>query len=411
MKKKLVFVVLSTMLMLTACGKPPAVSGNGRGTEIQTQTETESNPPAETGTAEPESPKIPEPDVTGYYPGVFTQTGYESEYLGYRFTTPEGFTLKTQEELAALMGMSMDMISQDFSDAQMEYAKASIIYDLMASNAIGTNVNIVLQQLDTTGLTLDLLAETTMQQMAGLTSMECILSDSYEIVEFAGAEYAKYTATVTAQGVVMNQEYYVGMKPDRIVNFTFTYVDGEENQKDALVNAFSEMQAGSGSGQTGTQGTKSDGGQQANATGNATTGQKNALKAAKEYIDFSAFSYEGLIGQLEYEGYTREEAAYGADNCGADWYEQALAKAKEYLEFTAFSYEGLIGQLEYEEFTNEQAVYGADNCGADWNEQAAEQAKSYLEISSFSRSELISQLEYEGFTHEQAVYGAQANGY
>lgn len=89
----------------------------------------------------------------------------------------------------------------------------------------------------------------------------------------------------------------------------------------------------------------------------------------------------------------------------------ALDKAKSYLRFTAFSYEGLIEQLEYEGYTHSEAVYGADNCGADWNEQAAKKAESYLEHSSFSRSGLIDQLEYEGFTYSQAVYGVEQNGY
>ena len=89
----------------------------------------------------------------------------------------------------------------------------------------------------------------------------------------------------------------------------------------------------------------------------------------------------------------------------------ALAKAKSYLDFTAFSYTGLIDQLEYEGFSTEEATYGADNCGADWNEQAAKKAKSYLEFTSFSRSGLIDQLLYDGFTQEQAEYGVTQNGY
>ena len=142
-----------------------------------------------------------------------------------------------------------------------------------------------------------------------------------------------------------------------------------------------------------------------------TTGEKNALKSAKSYLAYSAFSYNGLIEQLEYEKYSHEEAVFAADNCGADWNEQAVKSAKAYLNHSAFSYSGLIGQLEYEGFTTEQATFGADNCGADWNEQAVKSAKSYLNYSSFSRDELISQLEYEGFSHEQAVHGAEANGY
>lgn len=106
------------------------------------------------------------------------------------------------------------------------------------------------------------------------------------------------------------------------------------------------------------------GGLSGDGDSNATTGEKNALRSAKEYLAVMPFSYTGLINQLKFEGYSTEEATYGADNCGADW-----------------------------------------------NEQAAKSAKSYLDIMSFSRSGLIEQLEFEGYTHEQAVYGAEANGY
>lgn len=83
----------------------------------------------------------------------------------------------------------------------------------------------------------------------------------------------------------------------------------------------------------------------------------------------------------------------------------ALDKAKSYLAMTAFSYSGLVEQLEFEGFTHEEAVYGADGCGANWNEQAARKAQQYLDMMSFSRAGLIEQLEFEGFTHSQAEYG------
>ncbi len=95
-----------------------------------------------------------------------------------------------------------------------------------------------------------------------------------------------------------------------------------------------------------------------------TTSQKNAVRAAENYISVMPFSFKGLVEQLEYEGYSHSDAAYGANRCGADW-----------------------------------------------KEQAAKSAESYLSLMPFSRKELIEQLEYEGYTHEQAVYGAQANGY
>ena len=81
-----------------------------------------------------------------------------------------------------------------------------------------------------------------------------------------------------------------------------------------------------------------------------TLGQSNALKKAKQYIESSAFSYQGLVEQLEFEGYEHADAVYGAENCGADWQEQANKKAKQYLDSSAFSYNGLIEQIEFEGF-------------------------------------------------------------
>ncbi|MEE0468209.1 MAG: Ltp family lipoprotein [Blautia sp.] len=91
--------------------------------------------------------------------------------------------------------------------------------------------------------------------------------------------------------------------------------------------------------------------------------------------------------------------------------QNALNRAKEYLELTAFSHSSLVEQLEFEGYSNESAVFAADNCGADWNEQAAKKAKDYMDFSSFSRQGLIEQLVFEGFTNEQAEFGVSAVGY
>lgn len=191
---------------------------------------------------------------------------------------------------------------------------------------------------------------------------------------------------------------------------------------------------------------------------NATKGEQNALGAAKNYVTVMAFSYEGLISQLLFEGYAQQEATYGVDNCnadwddmasksatnylntlsfskdglvhqlefdkytteqatkavdncGADWNEQASKSAKNYLDTLAFSHTGLITQLEFDKFTSEQAKYAADNCDADWNEQAAKSAKNYLDVMDFSRQGLIDQLKFDGFTTEEATYGVEQNGY
>jgi hypothetical protein len=90
-----------------------------------------------------------------------------------------------------------------------------------------------------------------------------------------------------------------------------------------------------------------------------TSAMRNAIDSASSYLDYSAFSRTGLIGQLEYEGYATGDATFAVDYLKVNWDEQAFKSAKSYLEYSSFSLSGLIGQLQYEGFTYEQASYGA----------------------------------------------------
>ena len=91
--------------------------------------------------------------------------------------------------------------------------------------------------------------------------------------------------------------------------------------------------------------------------------------------------------------------------------QNAIDSAESYLSFTAFSRTGLIDQLEFEGFSTEDATFAVDSLDIDWNEQAALTAEDYLDLMSFSRQSLLDQLLFEGFTQEQAEYGVSAVGY
>ncbi len=140
---------------------------------------------------------------------------------------------------------------------------------------------------------------------------------------------------------------------------------------------------------------------------------------------FSAVFFVGCFDAEEVVDSYKEgldEALYEIESAGEELVEDmetsmtmgqrnALRKAESYLDMMAFSREGLIKQLEFEGFATEDAVFAVDRIGADWNEQAAKKAESYLDMMAFSRDGLIDQLEFEGFTYEEAVYGVAANGY
>jgi hypothetical protein len=94
-----------------------------------------------------------------------------------------------------------------------------------------------------------------------------------------------------------------------------------------------------------------------------TIGQENALRTAADYLDYSSFSRSGLIGQLEFEGFSTADSTWAVDNLTVDWNEQAAKTAQDYLDYSSFSRSGLIDQLIFEGYTSEQAEYGVTQVG------------------------------------------------
>ena len=94
---------------------------------------------------------------------------------------------------------------------------------------------------------------------------------------------------------------------------------------------------------------------------------------ARELLEQAAFSEQGLIDFIEESTivYTKYHDIYsGVASCGANWYEEADRAVKEYLEVIegtvvvdAMTKERMIDQLEYIGFTYDEAVYGAEQNG------------------------------------------------
>lgn len=89
----------------------------------------------------------------------------------------------------------------------------------------------------------------------------------------------------------------------------------------------------------------------------------NVIKTAQNYVQYMSFSRQGLIKQLEFEGYSTEASEYAVDNISVDWNEQCAKTAKKYLECVSFSRDGLYNQLAFEGFTDEQIQYSLSQVG------------------------------------------------
>lgn len=171
-----------------------------------------------------------------YTPGTFTSNGYETEFLGFRFTTPDGFVLSDEEELSQMMGMALDLMGDDVTEVQKKYAELTTIYELVVADSLGAaNANITLEK---TSVSVDKYIELFKEQVTSMTAMSVSLNDTEEKVTLAGAEYTKLSASVASSGMVLNQEYYMRKVGDRMMCLTLTWVDGYEDEKEAILNGF-----------------------------------------------------------------------------------------------------------------------------------------------------------------------------
>lgn len=87
--------------------------------------------------------------------------------------------------------------------------------------------------------------------------------------------------------------------------------------------------------------------------GEVSTGQAEALEAAKSWLQYNNYGPTGLKNALMGNGYSEADADYAVANCGADWTEQCNKKVENYVSY-GYSESTIRFFLEGEGFTEEQ---------------------------------------------------------
>lgn len=152
---------------------------------------------------------------------------------------------------------------------------------------------------------------------------------------------------------------------------------------------------------------------------NATDREKAALEDAKKLLESSGgCSYKEMIRLLKNvafnggKAYTDEEAAYAADNCGADWNEQAV-KAAKYINahFSDGPKVFALRMMDGFGFTQEEYTYALLHSGINWNDTALKRAQNLFDnpntFTGFSREGMKRNLKDDGFTDEAVEYAAK----
>ncbi len=183
--KKLLSVILTAatlLLPLAACG--------------DAQPEAAPSPAPTAAAAEPTP--APAPAEKLFSRGRIEGQVYESSFLSLRFTAPEGWRYASDEELAARMGLSLDIIGEDVFGDEAELAKTiaqqAVVHDMAAyAPDDSANVQLTVEDLEASGgaaLTEAEYAELLREQLLSLTDLR------YEVDQPASGTLAGKPCTI-----------------------------------------------------------------------------------------------------------------------------------------------------------------------------------------------------------------------
>ncbi len=266
MKRKVLFLTLAMAVVLTACGgnadKETSSNTDVNATEDTSSTDdtaadddaaadtdaagddaaadtadTAGTEDADAADTEAEAEGGEEAAAGKYAKGTVTETGWESEFFGLRYTTPEGMSMSTEEELNDLMGLGQDVLTDDFSELQLKYAELTSVYEMMSvADDQTTNVVVTVEKL-MAKMDVSKYVEALEQGLSQVSAINYTLVSDTDTVKIGDGEYTKVSYEAESSGVSMFQDYYVRIVDDRAIAITLTYVD--ESARDNVVNAFS----------------------------------------------------------------------------------------------------------------------------------------------------------------------------
>lgn len=168
-------------------------------------------------------------DTTAVEYSVPVQEGntYSSSTLGAKITLDEGWIFSTDEEIAAMNNVVLDIVDEDYAD---QLKDADIIYDMMAADeATGDNISINFQNMGLmfgkvitpeTYINLSVSSVEDMLSQAGAENIE----SSVEKVEFAGKEEAALYVKSELGGVPIYQLCVAKSCGSYMANVTITTI-------------------------------------------------------------------------------------------------------------------------------------------------------------------------------------------
>lgn len=183
----------------------------------------------------------PKPTVAPieYAKGTITDTAFESEFVGVRFELPEGMIMATVEDMDAMIDFGAELVYKDADKKVLDYAKANLVYEMMAADVGGIpNVTVLVEKIPLSNMTEEQYLDNAKGQFQAVGEMIYEVEEGYTDTEIAGQSYKTLTVSLSAQGMTVVQKMMVRKADSRMIVFALTYLGDDEASGKTLLDQF-----------------------------------------------------------------------------------------------------------------------------------------------------------------------------
>ena len=158
---------------------------------------------------------------------------YKSEYAGINFALPEGFIYASDLEIADMMNVGAEILSEGKNDLT-KVLEQTALYDMVAQDATyGTSVMVMFEKA-TANVSVDYYLKNVKKGLESVTDMGYVVSDDITTETVGGKEYKVLTATIPTYG--LTQKYYTQKKDGYFIDILITYYDSAVDLNTLLAN-------------------------------------------------------------------------------------------------------------------------------------------------------------------------------
>ena len=133
---------------------------------------------------------------------------YENEYLGIGFTLPSNWVFYTDEQINEMNGIVQDAVDEDMAQIMED---EQLIYDMIAQETTGNNVNVVIEKAKTSAI--EKMDEKAYFEQSRDTATEGLEQMGFSIIEteiasmnFVGEKHATLSVVCSMNGITLYEK-------------------------------------------------------------------------------------------------------------------------------------------------------------------------------------------------------------